>query len=70
MDYQCDAICFGGVQLFRLHKTEFLVFFLFAELSPSFNFSWAEMVFNLDLPRPPTHPTIQESMKMAKYNQT
>ena len=27
-----------------------------AKLSPSFNFSWAEMVFNLDLPHPPNHP--------------
>ena len=25
-----------------------------AKLSPNFSFSWAEMVFNLDLPHPPT----------------
>ena len=35
---------------------------------PSFNFSWADMVFNHDLPHPSIHPTIQESIKTAKYN--
>ena len=28
--------------------------FLNAKLSANFSFSWAEMVFNLDLPHPPT----------------
>ena len=29
---------------------------IIAKLSPNFSFSWAEMVFILDLPHPPTHP--------------
>ena len=38
-----------------------------AKLSPSLNFSWAEMVFNLDLPHPPNHPpTHQPSRKVSK----
>ena len=38
-----------------------------AKLSSSFNFSRADMVFNHDLPQPSIHPTIQESIKTAKY---
>ena len=32
-----------------------VVWDLIAKLSPSFSYSWAEFVFNLDLPYPPTH---------------
>ena len=38
--------------------------FLNAKLSPNFSLRWAEMVFNLDLPHPPT----RESIKMTKFS--
>ena len=34
---------------------------------PSFNFSWAEMVFNLNLPHPPNHPGKYENGQIQSY---
>ena len=42
---------------------------LIAKLSPSFSFSWAEMVYNLYLLNPPTHqpPTNQPPGKVSNW---
>ena len=43
----------------------------FAKLSPNFSFSWAEMVFNLHLPYPPTRGKYQNGqikLNIVKQN--
>ena len=51
-----QKLYYKGFSLTRLPEFYSDIGLIFAKLSPNFSFSWAEMVFILDLPHPPTHP--------------
>ena len=61
-----QKLYYKGFSLTRLPEFYSDIGLIFAKLSPNFSFSWAEMVFNLDLPHPPN----RKSIKMFKYSLT